>query len=476
MTSGTVRTVARSDADTVVAARAGDAAAFAELFDRWFDRCFDVARNIVRNDDTAADVAQDVFLTAYQRLDTLADPDKFGGWILRISRNKALNRLQKEQRSRPQDGTVMTDLHDRSEHDDLVGSNRLTDTPAISEARDRQEMVWAAAAALGERESSILDLHLRHHLTAAEIAEELDITANNAHQLLYRLRAKLGDAVANHQIWRKGRPVCSDLRKLNISSFDADGNKLIQRHRSACAECSEQHRHIVDPAKMFAAAPIAVAPLLLRQRAAAALEAAGVPANPAAHGGQGGSASRRHRRSRRMLVGTMAAAVVAVAVVAVAVSPAGDPESAGPPVVEAGSTTTATTERSVVTTEATSPSTTEATEPDVSEVTETSETTETTDPPIIAPPPPPPAEELEIVRFFLGDPDDVIFCANTSDVAVRAGWFVTGADELTLSTAGATSTDVTDADGWTFCAPSGTLITLSAFGGGESRYAEAFVP
>lgn len=79
----------------VEAARTGDEQAFGRLFDTWFDRVHDLSRRIVRDPGIAGEVAQDAFLTAWTRLDSLQDPDAFGGWLLRIARNKSLNRLEK---------------------------------------------------------------------------------------------------------------------------------------------------------------------------------------------------------------------------------------------------------------------------------------------------------------------------------------------------------------------------------------------
>jgi len=87
------------DAELVRAVRGGDQAAFATLFDDWFDAVHDVARRVVRRGDIADEVAQDAFLTAWRRLDSLEAPESFGGWLLRIARNAALNRLEREQRA-----------------------------------------------------------------------------------------------------------------------------------------------------------------------------------------------------------------------------------------------------------------------------------------------------------------------------------------------------------------------------------------
>ena len=54
-----------------------------------------------------AEVAQDAFLRAWRALDTLRDPLVFGGWLLRIARNAALNRRRSEVRATAVDAEGM---------------------------------------------------------------------------------------------------------------------------------------------------------------------------------------------------------------------------------------------------------------------------------------------------------------------------------------------------------------------------------
>lgn len=257
----------------VEAARAGDSQAFGTLFDTWFDKVHDLSRRIVRDPGTAGEVAQDTFLAAWTRLDSLDDPDAFGGWLLRIARNQSLNRLEKERRSVALDHDTMTTLTDLDapDHDPLAHLDQA----------GRVALVWDAAAALGERDLSILDLHLRHGLGPGELAEELGTTANNAHQILFTLRKRLGTNVRALVLWRAGRPACDDLRRTlrsaGIATFDKQAVKVIDRHAQVCDDCSRERSERLAPAALFGAAPVLAAPFLLKAQAAAALEAAGVP-------------------------------------------------------------------------------------------------------------------------------------------------------------------------------------------------------
>ena len=67
---------------------AGDQTAFGSLYDAWFDRVFALVQRITRDRDTAEEVCQEAFLSAWRNLAGLQDPASFGGWLLRIARNR----------------------------------------------------------------------------------------------------------------------------------------------------------------------------------------------------------------------------------------------------------------------------------------------------------------------------------------------------------------------------------------------------
>ncbi len=493
MINGMLSVMERSDVDLVLAARTNDAQAFGDLFGRWYDRVFDVARNIVRDNEIAAEVAQDVFLAMWQRLDQLDDPSKFGGWALRISRNRALNRLEKERRSLSFESETMTGLHEQAhggagDRDDLVGSNRLLETDAISEVRDRQDLLWAATAALGARDASLVDLVLRHQLTPAEIADELEISANNAHQLLFRLRNKLGDAVANHLVWRSGQPRCADLAKLLASSagFDAAVNKAVQKHSASCATCRDERAKVVDPQKLFAAVPVAVAPAMFKAHAAAALAGQGVPIDPSAFGGgepsagpaasSGGSTStppgsgasmtrsRRHkpqrasrrRRAARRFAYLGAGAVVLGGVLLALSRPVADStqvEVAAPPASTTQLEPETTVAQPTTTTTSTAPTTTEApgvtaTDPETTPSTEPERPTVTIDDlvnPSLGTAAPPdfslvvPVAAPQILRFFAERETRPAVTCPEFEIVWRVIWATENAETVQLLIDGETT-------------------------------------
>lgn len=84
------------DAALVGRARGGDEAAFEALVRRHLGVAHAVATGVLLDPVDADDVCQDAFVAALQQLDTLAEPHRFGAWLLRIVRNRALSALRKQ--------------------------------------------------------------------------------------------------------------------------------------------------------------------------------------------------------------------------------------------------------------------------------------------------------------------------------------------------------------------------------------------
>jgi RNA polymerase sigma factor (sigma-70 family) len=460
----------RDDADLVLAARAGDTDAFGILFDRWFDRVWDVAWHVVRDREVAAEVAQDVFLVAWQRMDDLREPAAFGGWLLRTSRNRALNRLERERRSTPAGGTG----------DPLMAAlpGRDPDPATAVEDRGRDELVWAAAAALGERDASVLDLHLRHGLTPGEIAEALDVAPNHAHQLLFRLKDRLGAAIRSWVLWRHGVPRCADLRAAlgvaGIAGFGPDAVRAIGRHAGDCEACSADRDEVLTPERLFALVPVAVAPPLLKAKAAAALEAGGVPM--AGSGQARGASPSRRMRPWRPLAAAGVAAVVTIALVVALAGRAGDGEltttatidatgSADPPVASSVATTTVppTTGTTAPGTATPAPVRETPTTPQSIAPSTTATTTTTTSPPVV----PPTIGGFRVTQL----PEACV--RGTPGTAVA--WQSSGGEAHTLRAPDGAATEVDASGTQTVCPHQAGIWTLTVTGPGGMDTATATV-
>jgi RNA polymerase sigma factor (sigma-70 family) len=279
----------RRDAALVEAARAGDQRAFGTLYDAWFDRVHAVVVRIVRDRDVAEEVCQDAFLSAWRNLAGLQDPASFGGWLLRIARNRAFDRSDREGRSTPVDGEGMaviesTGSSPTSAPAGFDASSRLARAERPEVAAEDDEiagLVREATAALAERDAEALDLQLRFELTPAEIGEVMGLNRNAANQLCHRARARFATAFGARMLWRGSRPACprleAALAAAGVADFGSAAVAIADRHAADCDDCGERRRMRLQPTALFAAMPVLAAPMVLKAKVAGALAAEGVP-------------------------------------------------------------------------------------------------------------------------------------------------------------------------------------------------------
>ena len=138
-----------------------DEAAFEELVIRHRKAALLIAQQVTRNLYTAEDAVQDAFLTAWQRLDTLRDPSKFGPWVCRIARYRAINLAQRYRDYIPFD-EVENYLEDPAE-----------DISGYYDDRLETELLRACVEKLSEKIGTVIRLHYFEGLSISEIAAKI---------------------------------------------------------------------------------------------------------------------------------------------------------------------------------------------------------------------------------------------------------------------------------------------------------------
>src|SRR5262245_15969456 len=84
-----------SDAELVRRARAKDSTAFEELIRRYLRATHAIVRSAGVDVDDLDDVVQDACIAAFESLSSLRDPASFGGWLLKIAKNEAIEFLRR---------------------------------------------------------------------------------------------------------------------------------------------------------------------------------------------------------------------------------------------------------------------------------------------------------------------------------------------------------------------------------------------
>jgi RNA polymerase sigma-70 factor (ECF subfamily) len=165
---------AADDGRLVRAARAGDRAAFSSLYERYARIVHGLLLARVGREDVE-DLVQDVFLTAWRRLDDLRDPAAFGGWLVTITRNRAM------------------DFHRRST--EYVELPHNLPVPAGAAERTEAHAALDAIRGLPDAYRETLMLRLVEGLSGPEIAMRTGLTPAsvrvNLHRGMKLLREKL---------------------------------------------------------------------------------------------------------------------------------------------------------------------------------------------------------------------------------------------------------------------------------------------
>lgn len=147
--------------------------------------------------DSAADLAQEVFLKAYQRLDSYRGTSKFTTWLYSIARNHCMDEIR-SRASRPRQAaeTVLDELADTGAEQVLLALQRRE-----SEEAARQLL----RDSLDETEIRVMTLHYAHDLPLDSITRLMGLTNQSGSKAyIVSARRKLSRAVERLRAREKG--------------------------------------------------------------------------------------------------------------------------------------------------------------------------------------------------------------------------------------------------------------------------------
>jgi RNA polymerase sigma factor (sigma-70 family) len=85
-----------TDRELLIACRRGDESSWEALVDRYQRLIYAIPRRAGLNEDQAGEVFQDVFLTLFQKMHEIDDPDRLHAWLVTTARRKTWRLLTKE--------------------------------------------------------------------------------------------------------------------------------------------------------------------------------------------------------------------------------------------------------------------------------------------------------------------------------------------------------------------------------------------
>lgn len=171
----------------------GEREAFYDLVRPYEKALYVAARSILGNDAEAEDAAQEAVLKAFLHVRNFRAESKFSTWLIQIAINEARMRLRKQHR----------ELYEDIEQQDGEGDYTPRDFADWREIPDEalhrkqlREALAKAIAALEPKYREVLVLRDVQHLSIADTAKMLGITAANVKTRLLRARLQVRDALA----------------------------------------------------------------------------------------------------------------------------------------------------------------------------------------------------------------------------------------------------------------------------------------
>lgn len=171
-----------TDKELVLRTRKGDEEAFGVLVERYMRASYAVAFSVTGRHEDAQDAAQESLLVALERLDECRSPEKFGGWLMTIVRNRSRNLVRRE---------VLRDTDQVPE----TASSRSPTPDRDLETLELRESLGDALQSLPEIQRQIVLLHDLEGWKHREIAERLELPSGTVRSHLHFARKALRSAL-----------------------------------------------------------------------------------------------------------------------------------------------------------------------------------------------------------------------------------------------------------------------------------------
>jgi RNA polymerase sigma-70 factor (ECF subfamily) len=176
--------------------RAGDEAAFRELFEKHSRAIVNFAYHFVGSLPRAEELAQDVFLQIYRAASRYEPQAKFTTWLYRIATNACLNEVRRPERrfrTRP--------LERRTDDDRERAEIAFPDTEAVRgedalAGRELEARIRAVLRELPENQRAALLMSRVEGMSYLEVAEALDVSESAVKSLVFRATATLRQHLA----------------------------------------------------------------------------------------------------------------------------------------------------------------------------------------------------------------------------------------------------------------------------------------
>lgn len=176
----------RIDRDIISEIKQGNKERFREIERRYHEKLYFYLRHLIGYQEETEDVLQNVFIKAYEHLDSFDNRRAFSSWIYRIAHNEAINWIKKKNRRK----TI-------SWEDVISAKDQLkvvSDEESPQDTWIRKELRQEVREAMGElpaKYKEVLLLRFFFDRSYNEISEIIDRPRNTVGTLISRAKGQL---------------------------------------------------------------------------------------------------------------------------------------------------------------------------------------------------------------------------------------------------------------------------------------------
>jgi len=195
----------------------GETEAFGQLVMQYQQQIYRLIYRIIGNTADAQDITQEVFIKAYQNLETLREPRCFQAWLMKIARNRCYNWIRQRQDNLFSLDQEMVEYHP-------MQFPTAPDEVIIKE--ELYERVMSAIVELPEKDKKVIELFYLEEKSYQEIQQQLGISKSvlgwRLSNARAKLRQKLQTAYYGIAFWRNFQwKRITELANVKISSISA---------------------------------------------------------------------------------------------------------------------------------------------------------------------------------------------------------------------------------------------------------------
>lgn len=174
-----------------------DVSAFEELISLTQSSLYYKAYSITGSEQDAQDIVQESYINAYQKLDTLKEPEKFYSWMMTLVTNKAKDLLKSSNRIH---NTVFADLEKTDdegnvEEFEVIDDYKDHNPEAAYDANMKRDLLKQILDELSDEQRLSVVMYYYDGLKTREIASDLDVSENTVKAWLRRAKAKIEEKV-----------------------------------------------------------------------------------------------------------------------------------------------------------------------------------------------------------------------------------------------------------------------------------------